>query len=210
LVYVTPWNKIGYNITELYSTKFNLISPVWFQIKCIEKEKGIYLYIEGSHNVNKEWMNNVKNNYRGNGFVKIIPRFEISDWSNHCYQHFFGTLNHYKELSSLILDVCLKYNFHGIVFEWGYIKVRNIMHVGKLFLQSLKKNFTNYDMTLVLVIPAIRNTNNENNEAFLHQDFIELYDHVDRFSLMTYDYNQKMSPGPNSPLDWVLSSCMYC
>ena len=35
------------------------------------------------------------------------------------------------------------------------------------------------------------------------EDFSKLENHVDYFSLMTYDYSNLQRPGPNAPLEWV-------
>ncbi|KAK2166544.1 hypothetical protein LSH36_38g08004 [Paralvinella palmiformis] len=40
---------------------------------------------------------------------------------------------------------------------------------------------------------------------YLHEYYREIAKHVDAVSLMTYDYSNPMSPGPNSPIDWMKS-----
>lgn len=39
------------------------------------------------------------------------------------------------------------------------------------------------------------------------EDLLELGRHVDGFSLMTYDFSNPFSPGPNAPIAWV-QACM--
>ena len=38
---------------------------------------------------------------------------------------------------------------------------------------------------------------------FLGEDFSNLMENVDYFSLMTYDYSNPSRPGPNSPVAWI-------
>jgi chitinase domain-containing protein 1 len=38
---------------------------------------------------------------------------------------------------------------------------------------------------------------------FVGEDFRQLVDEVDYFSLMTYDYSSPARPGPNSPIQWI-------
>lgn len=33
LAYVTPWNSHGYDVAVKFRSKFDIISPVWFQIR---------------------------------------------------------------------------------------------------------------------------------------------------------------------------------
>lgn len=41
---------------------------------------------------------------------------------------------------------------------------------------------------------------------FNAQDFAALVDHVDYFSMMTYDFSSSANPGPSSPMDWFVQS----
>lgn len=38
--------------------------------------------------------------------------------------------------------------------------------------------------------------------SFNADDFTELHEHIDYFSLMTYDFSSSQNPGPSSPLPW--------
>ena len=56
LGYVTPWNSHGYDVAKQFK-KFNMISPVWLQIK--RKPRGKYV-VEGCHDIDQGWVNDVR------------------------------------------------------------------------------------------------------------------------------------------------------
>ena len=56
LGYVTPWNSHGYDVAKKFK-KFNVISPVWLQIK--RKPRGKYI-VEGCHDIDQGWVNDVR------------------------------------------------------------------------------------------------------------------------------------------------------
>jgi spore germination protein YaaH len=174
-------------------------------IKLLSKEdnktSNFSYFIEGIKNINTEWMKNLKNNYRGKGFIKILPLFEFSEWDFNCYRNFFGTALYFEKLAKLILNLCHQYSFHGLVLDWGYVRVRDVIQIAKYFLQTLHINLIKYDMNLILVIPGIRR---DKENLFEKKDFKELSPFVDRFSLNLYDFSS--TKGPISPISYIHNS----
>eukprot|EP00761_Pharyngomonas_kirbyi_P008469 gb/GECH01008480.1/.p1 GENE.gb/GECH01008480.1/~~gb/GECH01008480.1/.p1 ORF type:complete len:418 (+),score=108.15 gb/GECH01008480.1/:1-1254(+) len=242
LVYVTPWNSKGYDIAKEIGWKFDYISPVWFNI--IKNKKG-KLSISGEHDVDKGWIEEVRqNSIKQIGKPpRIVPRFTI-DHSTWTSSELSKLLIHpqsssssssssapsptglARRLSAAIAQVIERHGFDGVVFEWGYIPVHQVRQGAVAFLNELKNRLSSgsgprhNEKTLVLVIPAPRPSkegldrssslsSSLMSSAFTADDFEALSSIVDRFSLMTYDYSNPSSPGPNSPISWCRSSIEY-
>lgn len=62
------WNNHGYDIAKIFSNKFTHISPVWLQIKFIDSMK---YEVTGTHDVDANWLNDVRNNGRKRGVKSI-------------------------------------------------------------------------------------------------------------------------------------------
>jgi len=62
-------------------------------------------------------------------------------------------------------------------------------------------------LIFILVQPAYRPIPDTDISMFTSQDFLNLKDSVDYFSIMTYDFSEGI--GPNSPLPWVLQSMYF-
>lgn len=53
------WNSKGYEIAEKFTNKFEMISPVWLQIK--RSPDGTYK-ISGDHDIDSNWIKRLKKN----------------------------------------------------------------------------------------------------------------------------------------------------
>eukprot|EP01080_Neovahlkampfia_damariscottae_P000429 gene430-6842_t len=220
LGYITPWNRkgiekqnnlflrnLGYEFAERFASKFNYLSPVWFNIKCVGSGASVNYVIEGDHEVNKEWIQSVRNSYKSTSFIKILPRFSFSEFNQNAYQQFFQPTSqiHPMKLAKLISQTCKRYGFDGLVFEWGYLPMKLIFQNAEVFLKTLSEELKSQDMSLILVIPAPRDSN---EPLFRLSDLKHFSQYVTKFSLMTYDYSQNQM-GPNSPLEWIKTCVKY-
>ncbi|KAM9975115.1 hypothetical protein ACTFIW_008590 [Dictyostelium discoideum] len=188
LAYITPWNGKGYDVATKWAKKFTHISPVWHQVK-FENNKVI---IEGDHNIDKKWMEKVKEN--SDQKSKILPRFsfEGQQWgSKESLQKFIDP----KLIDSLVSTV-KKNNYDGLVIE-------GIVHINKQlrdpFLISLSEKLHSIGKEIILVIYPFRQKGQET--GFGANDFELLSNHIDGISLMTYDFGP--SGGMNAPKVWV-------
>eukprot|EP01027_Heterolobosea_sp_BB2_P016397 GEZU01023352.1.p1 GENE.GEZU01023352.1~~GEZU01023352.1.p1 ORF type:complete len:210 (+),score=58.19 GEZU01023352.1:383-1012(+) len=86
-----------------------------------------------------------------------------------------------------------------MVLEWGFLSVRTVFPAAERFLKLLFDELDKSGMILILVIPPYRD---QIPDLFTHEEFKALSKYVHRFSLMTYDYSNPQSPGPNSPYEW--------
>ena len=198
LGYVTPWNNHGYDIAKLFGKKFDLVSPVWLQIK---RQAAKSYVLTGTHDVDVEWMEEIRKN--SDDSVNILPRVLFDNWSVKDLNSLMSSDIECKQLSRILLESAKKYRFNGYVLElWSQVvgRVNNnlIVQTVKQIAQQLKTG----DLDLILVIPPLRG---REPEAFTTEDFQQLADDVTAFSLMTYDFSSPQRPGPNSPLTWVRS-----
>lgn len=56
LGYVTAWNSHGYDVAKVFAKKFDIISPVWFQIV---KQNDEYQLV-GTHDIDAGWLKEVR------------------------------------------------------------------------------------------------------------------------------------------------------
>jgi len=194
LAYVTPWNAAGYDNAKLFRRKFSHVSPVWYNIKQDHRSSGVT--ITGQHDVDQGWIKAVRG--KGDG-PKIVPRFMFEGWDSNALDSLFGKAKSVKDLTNLLTAEVQKQGFDGLVLEvFNSIDPRSrnyqsLMQDAKYFILELAKALHEHKWQLVLVIPP----------NFSEDEFVPLAEHVDLFSLMTYDFSDRRRPGPNSPLSWV-------
>uniref|UniRef100_A0A1A9X0P7 Chitinase domain-containing protein 1 n=1 Tax=Glossina brevipalpis TaxID=37001 RepID=A0A1A9X0P7_9MUSC len=194
LGYVTPWNSQGYNVAKIFTKKFNIISPVWFQLI---KQAGKYS-IAGDQDIDSSWITEVRR--RGDS-IDVLPRFVFEKFNDRDFSLLLSQTTERAKVSEVIINICLQYGFEGIVLEyWSQLTGR----VDNKFLINLamdiSKALKEYNLKFVLVIPPMRK---ELPNAFSEKELDELYSYVYAFSLMTYDYSSVHRPGANAPLYWI-------
>jgi chitinase domain-containing protein 1 len=198
LGYVTPWNNHGYEVAKLFGKKFSFISPVWLQVR---KQAPNAYSLTGTHDVDLNWIEAVR---KSSGHtVRLVPRVLFDGWSVKDITSLIFNDNEQEDLVKTLVSSAKKYNFDGFVLElWsqviGAVNKKSLVRL----VQLMARKFKNAEIVLILVIPPARG---DNSEAFDTDDFEQLADYVDAFSLMTYDFSSPQRPGPNSPLNWVRS-----
>ena len=137
LIYLTPWNSIGFTHAETYSCKFDYISPVWFQIKILKTgEKKMKVEVQGKHDVKSDWIERVRENSKSKVLQlqsssssaastnssscvipRIVPRFivEVSDASIYLS---LATSSHLQtSIITKVKAVIDEYQLDGMVLE---------------------------------------------------------------------------------------------
>jgi len=197
LAYVTPWNNHGYDIAKLFKSKFQYVSPVWLQVKV--SPGGVY-YVQGTHDIDKGWVKDVTKG----GKSKMVPRLLFDGWNAQDFMNLFKSEDNIEDCIAVILKTVKEYKFPGLVVEmWPQLvgKMRKelthvINHMGDAF-HAVKKQ-------LIVVIPPP--LYDKQFEGMISREDVEaMSPHVDRFSLMTYDFSNPSRPGPNAPIGWVRS-----
>nr|CAX69494.1 Chitinase domain-containing protein 1 precursor [Schistosoma japonicum] len=195
LAYVTPWNKLGYEVTKIFGAKFNLISPVWFEV---QGEKKAYT-ITGVHEVDTAWIREIRT---VNGDIKIVPRFSFNPWETKDYAVTLKDVSKSNKCIQNMINILTKYNFDGAVVEiWAQFSGVELEVIID-FTIRLADNLHSNGKLFVFVIPPPAYYDGIEGR-FKRENFEQLVDYVDYFSLMTYDYSSPHRPGPNSPLNWV-------
>ncbi|CAH8607956.1 unnamed protein product [Dicrocoelium dendriticum] len=181
LIYVTPWNKRGFEISKTFVAKFDIISPVWFQV--LERKKAYT--VTGIPNIDTEWMTKLK---ISNSEAKIVPRFIFEAWKA---EHFVETMSEPKNADACITNIVRvlnNHNFDGAVIEiWSQfvgLHERELV----LFVQRICGAIHERNLLCILVIPPPVYRDNIEGR-FTRKHFDQLSTHVDYFSLMTYDYS---------------------
>lgn len=73
------WNRHGYELAEKTAHKLTHVSPVWFQAKAFsENGKLDGCKIEGTHEINRDWIEKLREK---NENIAIVPRILFDGWS---------------------------------------------------------------------------------------------------------------------------------
>lgn len=214
LGYVTPWNGGGASFANRFADRFTYVSPVWFQI---EDGKGGKLELRGEHNINVEWLRDVKRHCAAEGgyCTKVVPRFEWKSAQQ-------PTRSLVKFGVKLVMRLLRQHAdlFDGVVLEAAVVPAnfRLFETLGRALHDAQPR------LTFVLVIPptaiAEETPDARRRTPGLKPSELLRLAHgttagsagsadgpVDRFSLMTYDYSaHRGRAGPNAPLFWQNST----
>ncbi|XP_057692918.1 chitinase domain-containing protein 1 [Corythoichthys intestinalis] len=196
LGYVTPWNSHGYDIAKLFGPKLTSVSPVWLQLHRRWRE---HFEVTGLHDHDESWVEAVRNS---NKEVRIVPRLLFDDWSYQDYVSVMSSEDEIEELGSVLVQVAKSEKFDGYTLElWTQLaghKRKELVHLITHTCETLRAN----QLDCILVIPPPV-TSTGKPGMFGREEFEQLVQVVDAFSLMTYDYSSGLKPGPNAPLSWV-------
>ena len=197
LVYVTPWNSHGYTLAKLFAKKLDYVSPVWLSIR----RTGIERYIvEGQHDIDRPWLEEVK---AKNPAVRIVPRIIFEKWSTEDTHALFELEGEKQALAATFAQFLTENDalFDGYVLEllmqFRGASKPTLNHVISDIAEQVhrvERNGTRKEV--ILAVPPYE-------EMFDASDFDLLYEHLDGFSVMTYDFPNR-EPGPVAPLGTCL------
>ncbi|XP_059471746.1 chitinase domain-containing protein 1 [Neocloeon triangulifer] len=194
LAYVTPWNSKGYEIAEKFTKKFDLISPVWLQVK--RSVEGSYT-ITGEHDVDNGWVSKLRKN---NPSIKIVPRLLFDEWRGEDFVSVLKSQAEQTRLGQVLVKICQKHNFDGLVLEFWSQLGGQAKEPLSVMTRNLARAMRKSSFITILVLPPIRH---RELEYFDKTDFDRLANDINYFSLMTYDFSSVQRPGPSSPLPWM-------
>ena len=209
MAFLTPWNQDGKRWADKHVCKIDYFSPTWYVVKRLH---GSFI-VEGAHREMDPDLQKVKETVahwktgcqRKRGLVLPRVHFDPAQWSREDLRDFWTPSN-----SKVVSEIAMKLRkeakiaeLDGFVVDWGYLDLNAIRGVASMFLSTLRRGdaSTGDDGTghllLNLVVPP---PVDKRDQGFV-QNFRFLFNMVDRFSLMTYDYSQA-SRGPVSPVLW--------
>ncbi|KAK4469505.1 hypothetical protein MN116_007050 [Schistosoma mekongi] len=195
LAYVTPWNKLGYEVAKIFGAKFDLISPVWFEV---QGEKKAYT-VTGVHEIDTEWISEIRTM---NADIKIVPRFSFNPWETKDYAVTLKDVSKSNKCIQNVVNILKKHNFDGAVVEiWAQFSGVELEVITDFTIRLADNLHSNGKLLVFVIPPSVYYDGIEGR--FKRENFEQLVDYVDYFSLMTYDYSSPHRPGPNSPLSWV-------
>ncbi|XP_055386382.1 chitinase domain-containing protein 1 [Condylostylus longicornis] len=202
LGYITPWNNHGYDVAKIWGKKFDIISPVWLQV--LRKGENSYI-LAGVHDVDINWMKDVrkagKSDYHS---LKIYPRVIFDKFGDKDYNRLLSFPSERQAVNKMIVKACHDYKFDGIVLEvWMQLAARVDDDVLYRLIIELADALKIEGYELILVIPPLRE---QMKDLFSSVHFEKLYNNVQAFSLMTYDFSSLQRPGANAPLHWMRTS----
>lgn len=193
LVYVTPWNSHGYDLAKTFTKKLDYISPVWLSIRRNGFEKYV---IEGTHDIDKKWIETLKEN---NPKVRIVPRVIFEKWSSDDIHALFQSENEKQQLAATFSKFLNENTnlFDGYVLELlvqfrGASKPTLIHVISDIAEHVHQIQHNEKKKEIILAVPPYE-------ELFDKNDFETLYENLDGFSVMTYDFPNR-EPGPVAPL----------
>ncbi|XP_075152381.1 chitinase domain-containing protein 1 [Haematobia irritans] len=201
LGFVTPWNSHGYDVAKIFAGKFDIISPVWFQIV----KKGDDYKVQGTHDIDSGWMKSVRDKgTTARKTIEIFPRFLFENFRNEDFSKLFSSDKEKLKLANVLTKICVENGFKGVVMEYwlqlaGHVNDNYLIKLTIDLSKALRAN----NLQVVLVIPPYRQ---QMANIFNSDHFDQLHRHVYKFSLMTYDYSNVQRPGANSPIYWIKQS----
>jgi chitinase domain-containing protein 1 len=225
LGYITPWNSaLGNLVATVFAAKFDLISPVWYQVQIHESlkpnndgsksNKKFNVQIGGQHNVDRALISEIRRN-SGNK-TRIVPRFLFEIQSKEHYLLLIKSNNLQTAVIEKVTAEITHAQLDGAVFElteaYSFAETRpNTQQRAKLngFILKLADSLHRINKKVVLVLRPFQDFAANN---FNPQDFVQLEGSIDYFSLMTYDYlsniapDKRVKPEPNAPIDWIKAS----
>lgn len=197
LAYVTPWNGLGYSYALKYPSKFNYVSPVWYEISFYYSAGDFDFSIAGEEN--SEFISKAK------GQFKILPRLIITKSHPRAYLKLLKDDDFIARLAEGLSDFAIRNSYQGLVLEFwlqGLGIVSNLPEYNELrslqlrMLTKVTKTMHKSGLKVIITIPPMR------FNEITPKEFYVLLEHFDKVNLMTYDFSQKGS-GPNSPLNWI-------
>lgn len=202
LVYITPWNRNGYQLAIAAATKITWLVPVWLQIRRSNDGK---LFIDGKHDIDNKWLLEIREKSEicpvvnveidvdgDNDFpecssqLKILPRVVLETT--------LKDIKELKEVTKLLIQLKKYSNFDGYTLE---LPLGAEWHTSVEIPRLLKKQ--DASCLIIVILPAV--IVKRGDESVL-VSLLQLGINVDRFSVMTYDLN-KMQSLPNAPIGWV-------
>ncbi|CAH8478784.1 unnamed protein product [Schistosoma turkestanicum] len=195
LVYVTPWNKLGYEVAKIFGTKFNMIAPVWFEV---QGERKAYT-VTGIPEIDTAWISEIRT---VNPDIKIVPRFSFNPWEDRDYASTLKDVSKADKCIRNIINILKKYDFDGAVIEiWAQFSGIDFHSLVDFVIRLADNLHSNGKLSVLVIPPPVHHDVIEGR--FAQGNFKQMADYIDYFSLMTYDYSLPHRPGPNSPLSWV-------
>ncbi|XGW35396.1 hypothetical protein V3C99_018982 [Haemonchus contortus] len=206
LVYVTPWNNKGYDLAKWVSHKVTHVSPVWLQFKPQTADMSLSCLILGTHDIDHEWMDEVRKN---NSEVLIVPRVLFDEWSAEDTSNFLQNERWMNRCLGDLKNLLIRTQFDGAVIElWASAMLQSRGEASELLMEMLSSwgdSFHESHLQLIVPVGPPLGPTNKMTGLFTPAHLYTLAGRVDYLQLMTYDYRSDDITGV-APYEWVEQS----
>ena len=195
LLFVTPWNKVGYELVQTHSHKVSMVSPVWFYI---EKNKvtGVFEF-QGRQDIDRDLISGLRNK---NSKIKILPRVYVSAMEEEL--RWFIKPDNFRFVFNEILAIAKEEGLDGYVFDFPLFNRLKYRGPVKTVLDTIKSEFG--DLYKVITFAGHR--------ISFSKSYDELKPYIDTFDkilVCTYDYPSKTFDRWLSPIHWFNENVDY-
>lgn len=197
LGYVTPWHNEGYDYAKQFTSKLDIVAPVWLKLV---RDRG-HFRIDGEQDIDADWMQELR---RLSPQVKVLPRLIFEEWKLDDFLAETSGVHAAKSLAQFISSEASEHQFDGFVLEmWQPVETAVRRRIAQL-VAAIGDELHRSGRLAVLVVPPCPDDNDDFESPFDAGDFHALADHIDFFSLMTYDYSvHRRQAGPSAPIGWM-------
>lgn len=195
LMFVTPWNKVGYELVQTHSHKIGMVSPVWFYI---EKNKvtGAFEF-QGRQDINKSLIAGLRSK---DSKIKILPRVYVSAMEEEL--RWFIKPENFRFVFNELLAIAKEVGLDGYVFDFPLFNRLKYKGPVKSVLDAIKDGFSH--LYKVITFAGHRISFTKSYEEL--KPYIEVFDKI---LVCTYDYPSKTFDRWLSPLSWFNENVDY-
>ena len=189
LVFVTPWNRLGYELVVTNSHKVTMVSPVWFYVEK-NKKTGVFEF-QGRQDINTTLIRNLRTR---DSRIKILPRFYVSGMEEE-FRWFIKQENYLPILKDLAA-IALETGIDGYVVDIPLLNRLKYTGATKKMLDTIREElghlynvvtFAGYRLSITKSIDQIA-------------PYLDIFAKV---LVCTYDYPNKSFDRWLAPLKWV-------
>lgn len=189
LVFVTPWNRIGYNLVVNNAHKTDMVSPVWFYLEK-NKATGVYEF-QGRQDINKTLIDNLRNR---NSNIKILPRFYVSGMEDE-FRWFIRPVFYGKIIEELV-SIAKELGLDGYVIDIPLLNRIKYTGAVKKFLLAINTEMAH--LFKVVTFAGYRISVTKNLDEI--RPYLDIFE---RILVCTYDFPNKTFDRWLAPLNWV-------
>jgi len=189
LIFVTPWNKIGYELVQTYSHKVDMISPVWFYI---EKNKNTGKFeFQGRQDIDKKLIEGIK---QRNAKIKILPRMYVSASEDEL--KWFIQPENFNKVFAQLVSIAAEEGIDGYVFDFPLFNRLKYSGPVKKCLDTIEEKFSH--LYKVITFSGYRISITKSIQEV--EPYLRIFNKI---LVCTYDYPNKTFDKWLGPVGWV-------
>lgn len=195
LVFVTPWNKPGYELVLNFHHKVTMVSPVWFYHEK-NKQNGKFEF-QGRQDIDRDWLSKMRSRNAG---IKILPRVYVS--GNEDEFRWFIQESVYTSIFEQLVQIAKQEQLDGFVFDFPLLNRLKYSGPVKKMLDAIKSQFS--DLYRVITFAGYRISLTKSTEQM--QPFLDIFDKI---LVCTYDFPNKTFDRWLAPISWFEENAAF-